>query len=138
MGQRSWFTTIKTKDDIDSLDILVREGDGEPTGKIDYNAGICISYFVKVKKTIGPLKKGETVVAWNSDGSSVLACFPPSFAQKTKLLDEHKSTLGKITSEEIFNEYFISYNYDEVKKFIDLNKRKSGIIMYNKTPRKIK
>ena len=68
MGHRSWFTTIKTKDDIASLDVILREGNGENTGKIDYNAGIYISYFAKVKKAIGPLKKGEIFVAWNSDG----------------------------------------------------------------------
>lgn len=116
MGHRSWFTTIKTKDDIASLDVILREGDGERTGKIDYDAGIYISYFAKVKKSIGPLKKGETVVAWNSDGSSALLCFPPSFANKTKLLDEYVDTLGKIKDEETFNEYFVTYDRDEVKK----------------------
>jgi len=138
MGHRSWFTTIKTKDDIASLDVILREGNGENTGKIDYNAGIYISYFAKVKKTIGPLKKGEIFVAWNSDGSSALDCFPQSFANKTKLLDEYNSTLGKIKSKEDFDEYFVTYNIDEVEKFIDLNRRKKGFTMFEKTPRKIK
>lgn len=85
MGHRSWITVVDGQEAVNFFELLNNRSKSLYEDELDWE--VWLSYVYKVSKAFGGYSKDRILLAWNSDGSGVLADLPEAIQLDTVLLD---------------------------------------------------